>query len=180
MPRSRGLTSIPTPTHIWPGSSNVVRVDLPEPDGYEYKRLLLVPYEINEALKAIVDLPKIRSILQRYISGMYVTASLQGDPNGHRPDLERLTNVNEVWVMCFRQPRFDQWRLMGRFIAPNVFVALALFRREFLNGDKNYQVIAEKFAAAWPTIDFGVVRMGASVEDYISQPVRDCYAQSII
>lgn len=155
-----------------------MQVDLPETDGYEPKRALFVPDEINETLTGIVDLPKIRGVLQRYISGMYITASLQGDPDDLRPDFERLTNVNEVWVMCFRQPRFEQWRLMGRFTAFNAFVGLAFFRREYLNGDQTYQGHADKFASSWPTAEIPV-HVGMSVEAYMSQPVRDCYAASI-
>jgi hypothetical protein len=99
--------------------------------------VLLVPEEINAQLMRIVDLPKIRSVLQRYISGMYVTGSMQGGSNSRHPDFERLSNIDEVWVMCFRQPKMDQWRLMGRFAAFNAFVGLAFFRRAFLDGKKN-------------------------------------------
>jgi hypothetical protein len=178
----RGLTSISTPTHIWPvatGLPELVRTDLPEPDGYEYKRVLLVPKDINSELKKIADLPKIRSVLQRFISGMYVTGSMQGGPRDLRPDFERLTNVNEVWVMCFRQPKFDQWRLMGRFARFNAFVGLALFRRAFLNGDQKYQTIAADFVARWPTADIPV-HTGNTIESYLSIPVRDPYAPSIL
>jgi hypothetical protein len=181
MARQRGLTSIPTPTHIWPtvNPTDLVRVDLPEPEGYEYKRALLVPREIKEHLKRIVDLPKIKSVLQRHIAGLYVTGSLRGDPKKRQPDFERLENLDEVWVMCFRQPKFEQWRLIGRFAAFNVFVGLALFRREFLDGDAKYHRTGQDFAVRWPTADIPVLR-GITIEDYLSMPVRDRYAPSIL
>lgn len=167
MARTHGLTSIPTPTHIWPSTPNLVRVDLPEPEGAEYKRVLLVPTEINETLKKLTGFSKIRGVLQRYISGSYITASMKGDPRRRHPDLERLLNVNEVWVMCIRQPKIEQWRLMGRFADFNAFVGLALFRRQFLDGEKTYTAQAEKFAAGWP-IGIIPVHSGGNVEAYMS------------
>lgn len=176
-----GLTSIPTPTHIWPVAPRLVRADLPEPDGYEYKRVLLVPEEINAELKRIMDLPKIRSVLQRYISGMYVTGSMRGDPRKWHPDFERLENLDEVWVMCFRQPKFDQWRLMGRFADFNAFVGLGFFRRTYLDGEKKYHRQAEEFIVRWPNLGINIpVHTGNIIEDYISQPARDPYAPSIL
>jgi hypothetical protein len=179
MTPKRGLTSIPTPTHIWPVAPRLVRAGLPEPEGYQYKRVLLVSEEINRELKKIVVLPKIRSVLQRYISGLYVTGSMRGDPDSRHPDFERLENIDEVWVMCFRQPKFDQWRLMGRFADSNAFVGLAFFRRAFLNGTKKYHGLAQQFLTRWPTTDIPV-HHGNVIEDYMSQPVRDPYAPSIL
>jgi hypothetical protein len=181
MARQRGLTSIPTPTHIWPTapSANLVRVDLPEPDGYDYTRALLVPREIKETLQTIVDRPKMKSTLQRFIGGLYVAGSMHGDRRSLRPDFERLENLDEVWVMCFRQPKFEQWRLMGRFAGFNAFVGLALFRREYLDGDQRYQSIATDFANRWPISAIPIHR-GNVIGDYISMPVRDPYAQSVI
>jgi hypothetical protein len=180
MAGKRGLTSIPTPTHIWPivNPADLVRVDLPEPEGYAYRRALLVPKEIKERLTKIVDFPKIKSTLQVYIGGLYVTGSMSGDPRRLHPNFERLENLDEVWVMCFRQPKFEQWRLMGRFADYNAFVGLALFRREYLDGDKNYQTIAIDFANRWPS-DIPVHR-GNVIEGYMSMPVRDPYAKSIL
>lgn len=180
--RQRGLTSIPTPTHIWPAApapADLVQPDLPEPEGYRRVRLLLVPEEVNAALKKIADLPKMRSLLQCYMSGMYVTGSMSGDSRNRKPNFERLLNVDEVWVMCFRNPHYEQWRLMGRFAAFNAFVGLAFFRRAFLDGDAKYQKTAEEFVAKWPSAEIPFFR-GNTIEDYMSQPVRDPYAPSIV
>lgn len=182
MARKPRLTSIPTPTHIVPAVAAPLMVPaLPERDGYAYRRQLLVPREINDALGSLVDRPKIRSTLQRYLAGVFVTGSMQGDPRGLRPDFERLETLDEVWVMCFRQPRHEQWRLMGRFIKPNSFVGLGFYRREFLNGKKHYQKQAELFLEHWNRVAIDMTTyVGHAIEDYISQPVRDPYAATIL
>ena len=142
---------MPTPTHIWPTAvPQLLSAGLPEPEGHRIRRMLFVPTEIASALTRIVDLPKVRSVLQRYLSGGYVTGSMVGDPKKRHPDFERLERIDEVWMMCFRQPKFDQWRLMGRFAGFNTFVGLALFRREYLDGKKKYHGVAGDFAGRWP------------------------------
>lgn len=182
MARRGRLTSIPTPTHIMPTVPGpLVQVQLPEPEGYVRKRELLVPEPVRDQLAQVTDLPKIASVMQRYLAGMYVTGTLQGDPDRKQPDFERLEKVDEVWVMCFRAPHFDQWRLMGRFSAPNVFVGLGLFRRAYLNGKAHYQAQAEAFVSHWSAVvGRAPIQVGGMIEDYISMPVRDPYAPSII
>jgi hypothetical protein len=153
---------------------------MPEPDGFEYKRVLVVPEEINTA-QGIVRLPKIRSVLQRYLSGMHVTGSMCGDPDKRRPDFERLENVDEVWVMCFREPNYDQWELMGRFVGFNAFVGLGFFRRAFLDGQKKYHRHAQEFVPHWAQANVGApVHTGTIIQDYMSYPVSDPYAPSVI
>lgn len=182
MARASRLTSIPTPTHIWPAALRLVPAALPEPEGYDIKRVLLVPEEIDAALTKIVDSQKIRSVLQRHLSGMYVTGSMRGDHDNRKPDFERLEDVDEVWVMCFRQPKFDQWRLMGRFAAFNAFVGLAFFRRAYLDGQKKYHNFAEQFDARWPNTGTQAIPIhrGTTIDDYLSQPVRDPYAPNVL
>jgi len=54
-------------------------------------------------------------------AGHYVRVSLIGDPSKQKPDIERLSGLDEAWVMCFRRP-LPGWRLFGRFVAKNIFV----------------------------------------------------------
>ena len=187
MARKRGLTSIPTPTHIVPERPRLVRAALPDPEGHSYKRELWVPEEIDAILagrtppNVSVDPrffdPMIGSLMQRFVAGMYVTGALRGDPKKLRPDFERLVGIEEVWAMCFREPKFNQWRLMGRFIAFNTFVGLGLYRRQFLNGEKKYHTQAERFLEHWNTIySRSSIFSGEKIEHYISLPVKDLYA----
>jgi len=172
------LTSIPTTTHIIPvQGQRLVRMELPRPSGFSQKRSLWVPEDINEVLAG--DAHQLgypdpsMGCRQRFISGIYVTGSMSGDPDGRKPDFEKLLNVNEVWVMCFRAPRDNQWRLMGRFVGQNSFVGLRLFSRAFLNGEEHYHKQAESFARDWPETESFL--SGASIKDYISDPVGDPY-----
>jgi hypothetical protein len=159
----------------------MVRVALPEPEDFDYARNLWVPEEINAQIERIEDRPKIRSVLQRFISGMYVTGSLIGDPKSLHPDFERLENLPEVWVMCFRAPKSEQWRLMGRFVEFNQFVGLGLFRRQFLDGTKHYHRQAQNFVTHWAQTSGRVpVHVGRTIEEYMSQPVKDPYAPNVI
>ena len=116
------------------------------------------------------------AFITRFVMGTYISASLVGDPEHKRPDMERLVDVDEVWVACFREPKFNQWRLMGRFARTNVFIGLALHRRTELAGNR-YTAKAEQFAIRWATLlpSCPIVR-GASVGEYLTKPARDLYA----
>jgi hypothetical protein len=153
-------------------------MDLPRPEGFNVKRALWVPQDIDSALSGNAQIlgfadPRFMSCRQRYIGGLLVSGSMAGDPGKKHPDFERLIGVNEVWVMCFRAPHDNQWRLMGRFVQPNEFLGLALFSRKYLNGKRNYHAQAKNFENNWPTSRSFFV--GSKIEDYISQPVRDPY-----
>lgn len=156
---------------------------LPDPDTHSAVRQLWVPREIDDALSGrakFLDLadPKAGALVQRYIGGLWLRGSLIGDPKKKGPEFERLLKVDEVWVMCFRLPKFNQWRLMGRFVAHNEFVALGLYKRSFLNGDAKYQSIAERFIARWPLVThYQAVLRGTKIADYISEPVSDSYEE---
>jgi len=139
------------------------------------KRCLLVHKDIFDKLAAHNGgFPDVQGaiFIQNFVSGARVEASLLGDPDKKRPDMERLTDVNEVWVACFRKPRDNQWRLMGRFAVTNVFIGLALHRRADLEGA--YTERANEFAAEWdrllPTCP--VVR-GTYVGQYMTKPAVD-------
>lgn len=162
-----------------------MKMGMPETEGYSPRRTLWVPQEIDAALSGktgFLDLaePRFSVLIQRYIAGLYVTGSVNGDPKKLRPDFERLLNVNEVWVMCFRSPRFNQWRLMGRFIAHEEFVGLGLYRRGFLDGEKKYHAVAEAFVARWQgATSASNFIVGTTIQHYISMPVSDPYVPII-
>jgi hypothetical protein len=92
--------------------------------------------------------PKAEVLITAYIAGNYITVSMLGDPSGAGPDLERMHTVDEVWLFCFRSVKNNQWRIMGRFVAPNTFVGLRLYRRSELDGD-NYERCAFEFQVCW-------------------------------
>jgi hypothetical protein len=158
-------------------------MSLPRPQGFIPKRELWVPEEINEVLAGearalgFPDPSPSAGVRQLYIAGYLVSGTLFGDPASKAPHFERLLRVNEVWVMCMRAPRDNQWRLMGRFTAQNVFVGLRLFSRAFLNGDAHYHQQAQDFEQNWPATETFIA--GTKIEDYISQPVSDPYVPRI-
>ena len=96
-----------------------------------------------------------------------------GDPSGKRPDLERLTDNDEAWAMCFRKPT-PGWRLLGRFVAKNVFVGLSLKDRLVLGRTATYDGFAKAMTRQWnesfPSLP--VVR-GNAWSDYVGGKVRD-------
>jgi hypothetical protein len=169
-----------------PVSPHLVSAALPDPERFARKRTLWLSREIDDALSGVAGIsdffdPRFGALVERYIAGLYVTGSMQGDPRKLGPDFERLLNVDEVWVMCFRAPRFNQWRVMGRFIAHNEFVGLALYQRRFLDGEHKYQGYAEAFVSHWAnSLPRAPIFRGSAIEDYISKPVRDPYAPSIL
>jgi hypothetical protein len=182
MARKRGLTSIPTYTHMVPNAPRLVRVALPEPFGVTEKRQLWVPTEIEIVLRGqgppddFID-PNLQAFLQKFIAGYYVTGSMNGDLQKLKPDFERLQNLDEVWAMCFRAPKFNQWRLLGRFIAPDTFIGLGLYRRSFLDGEAKYHRHALDFIQHWTNVmTTAPVLKGQAIGDYISKPVGDPYA----
>ena len=113
------------------------------------------------------------AFITTFVMGGYVTASLIGDPGGLRPQMERLIDLDEVWVACFREPKFNQWRLMGRFARTNVFIGLTLHRRTDLAGDK-YAVKANDFLNRWATLlpNCPIIR-GTYLGESLTKPTRD-------
>lgn len=112
------------------------------------------------------------ALIASYMSGRPVVLSLCGDgaPSVH---FERLKNHDEVWVICIRNDSKQQWRIFGRFLKQNIFVALAAYPRAQLKG-KRYDQAATKFIAHWaccfPRAPF--IR-GDHFTDYVSRPARD-------
>ena len=101
----------------------------------------------NEGFPAVAS----DKLIATFWAGWYVSISLLGDPDGLKPDLERLHSVDEVWSLCFRRVRQDQWRLLGRFVSKNLYVGLGLYRRSELAGGE-YGKKAEAVIYDWTII----------------------------
>jgi hypothetical protein len=63
-----------------------------------------------------------------------------------QPDFERLENHPEVWVLCFRKPGAG-WRISGRFLERDAFVALDLRDKRDVDGD--YGNVVASVMAEW-------------------------------
>ena len=153
------LTYITTIDHIFPMVPCYEEATMPNPAGRTATRTLLVPAEIKAVLCGSLPTneypnPRFSALIQNYIAGNYVSASLCGNPDKRlKPDFERLTDMDEAWAMCFRATKQNQWRLFGRFVQKNVFVGLALCRRSFLNGEKTYHAKAVEIFGHWGSIN---------------------------
>ncbi len=116
-------------------------------------------------------------LIAAFCLGWNVKISLVGDPdrdNPRHPDLERLTDVDEVWAFCFRRVKGNQWRLLGRFVAKDHFVGLGFYRRTELEGQ--YAAKAFEAAVRWP--DYLGRRepiRGEHWSDYLTGNVQDVY-----
>ena len=111
-----------------------------------------------------------------FCAGYFLLVSLTGDPEGKHPDFERLVEVDEVWAMCFRSEKSNQWRLLGRFLQRNAFVGLKLHRRSELAFGR-YTPCANDMIFDWdqrfPTQP---PLRGSSRLHYFSGPTKDVYA----
>jgi len=163
----------------------MVLMGLPDAQGATLKRALWVPKEVDDAFTGqagFIDFadPRFAGLLQRYIAGTYVSGTLHGDPKKYRPDFERLLNIDEVWVMCFRSPKINQWRLMGRFTQKDEFISLGFYQRGYLDGEKKYHSVAQTFLTRWQSLCGGASFLrGSKIQDYISMPVSDPYVPII-
>jgi hypothetical protein len=122
------------------------------------------------------DFPDVHAdvLITTFLAGQYLTVSLLGNSD-QGPDLERLRDVDEVWVFCFRKIRDNQWRIMGRFSRLNTFVGLTIHhRKRDLSGHRNYEIKAEAFIQQWNRcFDNAEPLRGTQWTDYLSGPVRD-------
>jgi hypothetical protein len=111
-------------------------------------------------------------------AGQFVTISLVGDLGKKRPDLERLTDLDEAWAMCFRAP-MPGWRLLGRFAAKSVFVGLSLLDRHTLNGNRTYAGYAQAMIDKWEEDLPGIEPVrGLTWQDYLDGTVKDVYGNT--
>ena len=107
-------------------------------------------------------------------SGQYISVSMLGDPKGRHPNFEKLHTVDEMWAMCFRSPKQNQWRLFGRFMQKNHFFGIALFPRNELGSVKNYNEKAHEAAFQWDRMLPGAPVVRSQVkESYLSGVVKD-------
>jgi hypothetical protein len=141
----------------------------------------VVPKNIAAILTGLVDIdqspsPKFAATIAGFQLGHVVKVLLSGrDSERKKPVFERLIGLDEVWVMCFRDPKFSQWRMFGRFIEKNVFVGLKLHTREHLGNFETYNGEGEKFIHLWNKLvpDVGFVK-GGGIDEYISEPYINC------
>lgn len=141
-------------------------------------RAVFVPVEILEIFEGRhlhTGFPDVGARVQIGIfnAGHYVRVSLVGDPSKRKPDIERLSGLDEAWVMCFRRP-LPGWRLFGRFVAKNIFVGKSLKDRHECGRRSHYTNIAEGVIGAWDSdpLHPPIIR-GSVWQDYLDGTVAD-------
>jgi hypothetical protein len=133
------------------------------------------PFELlgggNAAISA--DFPDVHAHahIDAFLAGQIVSCCLCGD---HSATLKRLQDVDEVWVFCFRKVMKSEWRMMGRFSKPNVFIALRMYERRDLSPRRKYTEAANDFIDLWDKTFYGSPpRRGNRSSDYLTGPVND-------
>ena len=111
-----------------------------------------------------------QSTLDTFRAGWLINVSRR--PEVKNAELKLLEKVDEVWAMAFRRPRMVQRRMLGRFIAKDIFVGLGLFAREDLAG-KKYTNKANEAISAWEDRLACEPLRSSSFSDYISPVFRD-------
>jgi hypothetical protein len=116
---------------------------------------------------------EIERLIAIFEAGYLVRCSMIGS-HKKKPDFERLTDLEEVWVACARKPWMWQLRIMGRFLDKGVFIGLQIYERIFLGSPENYNKIASAIPDVWTSI-FGVVPAfsARNVDDYLGGVVFD-------
>ena len=111
-----------------------------------------------------------RALIDSFLLGRLIKVSLKG--NG-TVDLERMRNVDEVWVLCFRRVSDNQWRIMGRFSSFNKFVGLTAHKRSDLKG-KSYDEKGRECVGEWLRCFKRLQPLrGNHWSDYLSAPVQN-------
>jgi hypothetical protein len=145
----------------------------------ETKCRLFVTSEVNDVLDGRMGefgpMAEMEKIIATTAAGYAVTVSLLGDPNGRKPDLERLTGLDEVWAFCARRPRHFQVRMFGCFLAKGVFVGLDIHDRNALAGRRTYNEKAALIPGRWESVFGANVKplTGNSVDMYLNGIPRD-------
>jgi hypothetical protein len=145
-------------------------------EGPAARRLFLSP-EIASVLRetenATFDFRELRNVIRSFLAGHFVTVSLTGAART-KADFKRLTGLNEIWTLCSRKPRSEQYRILGRFADKDIFVGLALFDRETLGNRNNYHMLAQTAETEWNRILPGRKPFaGRSVEAYFGGVYRN-------
>lgn len=126
------------------------------PDGDETCRLYVTP-----GIKAILDggdpsagfpHPLADRVVQMFVYGWAYRVTRR---YGIETDLEQLVDLDEAWVLCFRQPK-PGFRLFGRFLERNTFIGLRLHDRHDIGTRQEYERAANRMIEDWKDI-FGSV-----------------------
>lgn len=115
------------------------------------------------------------TLIGRFSAGHLVTASLEGNSD-LQPDIEKLIDLDEVWVLCARRPRlaWKQARLLGRFLDRSIFIGTGFYDRAFMGTRERYHEFASDVPRQWNDL-FGETDpyRAKSVEDYLGGVWRD-------
>lgn len=110
---------------------------------------MLLPSTINDQLCAATpDAVTTQLVMDTYLAGHLVSVSRERDAE---VDFKLMDEVEDVWILAFRKPRASQRRLLGRFLAKDVFVGLGLYARGSLYGG-NYTIRGQEVIDEWQRI----------------------------
>jgi hypothetical protein len=142
----------------------------------DVKRRIFVPPEIRAVLGGGTSSPpgfpcaEADAFFARYRYGWIVKCSRQ--PKG-KADFKWLQDHDEVWVLSFKGAG-AQWRMLGRFAAPALFVGLLNLPRSALEPWAEYQAKATETIAEWqrrfPECE---PFRGKTFDDYIGYLIHD-------
>lgn len=109
------------------------------------------------------------AVMGRFIAGHFITVGRRRETDAH---FKLLEGVDEVWALCFRKPR-PGWRVLGRFLEPDVFVGLREADRHELVG-RRYAELASEVVQQWQ-LRFGPLEPFRSddLTAYLTGLVRD-------
>ncbi len=140
-------------------------------EGPELKRWLYVTEDIARTLDGTAGTPHFPDAAAdvqnaKYSSGYLINVSEQKKEWGKNqgPQLERVHNVDEVWMMCFRTPP-PGWRLFGRFLCKDVFVGLILVEK--FDVVRKYEETGRQAIADWERILSEDPLRSSDLDDYI-------------
>jgi len=135
-------------------AGRLVEVQPVRPKAAPIRRLFVTPDmdSLLKGAKPATGFPHYKAdfLFGSYAAGYLVTVSLIGNSDA-RPHLERLKNLDEVWALCFREPR-PGWRFFGRFLQRNEFIALRAYDRQELAGRTKYHKKAEETIGDWKSV----------------------------
>lgn len=113
--------------------------------------------------------PGVAVVIGTFTSGLPLSISRQKRRRKRSErdvDLEQLENIDEVWALCCRHPR-PGWRILGRFLEQDTFVALLIEDKLNIGGD--YAQIAAEVMRLWNELFPGSAPYnGGSLSDYIT------------
>lgn len=141
--------------------------------GDEKRRLLVVP-QIDAILDGHVyhglfPATETERLVGVFSAGQLVTVSRKFTKK--KPDVEQIVGLQEVWALCARRPK-PGWRLLGRWFAKDVFIALRAWDKTELFG--KYPAAGQDVIDDWMEL-FGnqPAHSGPNVGDYLGGVFRD-------